>query len=90
MTTKTSDPIDRRSLLRQIAVRIKWWGELDADEIIQMIKQAPKVGSEDGKKYESLTEAAEDVNGHKSNISRACADGRQYKGFTWRFAEERG
>lgn len=47
MTTKTSDPIDRRSLLRQIAVRIKWWGELDADEIIQMIKQAPKVGSED-------------------------------------------
>lgn len=47
MTTKTSDPIDRRSLLRQIAVRIKWWGELDADEIIQMIKQAPKVGSEE-------------------------------------------
>lgn len=49
MTTKTSDPIDRRSLLRQIAIRIKWWGELDADEIIQMIKQAPKVGSEDEK-----------------------------------------
>lgn len=47
MTPKTIDPIDRRSLLRQIAVRIKWWGELDADEIIQMIKQAPKVGSED-------------------------------------------
>lgn len=47
MTTKTSDLIDRRSLLRQIAGRIKWWGELDADEIIQMIKQAPKVGSED-------------------------------------------
>lgn len=47
MTTKTSDPIDRRSLLRQIAIRIKWWGELDADEIIQMIKQAPKVGSEE-------------------------------------------
>lgn len=49
MTPKTSDPIDRRSLLRQIAVRIKWWGELDADEIIQMIKQAPKVGSEEQK-----------------------------------------
>lgn len=45
---------------------------------------------EDGEKYESLTEAAEDVNGHKTNISRACADGRQYKGFTWRFADERG
>ena len=43
-----------------------------------------------GEKDESLTEAAEDVNGHKTNISRACADGRQYKGFTWRFAEERG
>ena len=50
MTPKTSDPIDRRSLLRQIAIRIKWWGELDADEIIQMIKQAPKVGSEDDNK----------------------------------------
>lgn len=32
----------------------------------------------------------EDVNGHKTNISRACADGRQYKGFTWRFSDERG
>lgn len=48
MTPKAGDPIDRRSLLRQIAIRIKWWGELDADEIIQMIKQAPKAGSEDG------------------------------------------
>lgn len=40
-------PIDRDSLLRQIAVRMKWHGKLDADEVIQMIRQAPRVGDED-------------------------------------------
>ncbi len=45
--------------------------------------------SEDGtvKKYGSLGEAALDVNGFKSNISRACKRAIPYKGFMWRYAE---
>lgn len=36
------------------------------------------------KYYESLGSAAESINGYKSNISRACNNGKLYKGFYWR------
>ena len=37
--------------------------------------------------YDSLGNAANDVGGHKSNISRACKSGKPYKGVYWRYAE---
>ena len=40
--------------------------------------------------YESLGSAAQSLNCHKSNISRACASGKKYKGFFWTFAKQGG
>ena len=37
--------------------------------------------------YESLTEAADDVGGYKSNITRACKSGSPYKDIMWAFYE---
>ena len=36
--------------------------------------------------YQSLREAAEDVGGYKTNVSRACKSGRKYKGYLWRYS----
>jgi hypothetical protein len=36
-------PIDADSLLRLIRIRQTWHKELDVDEVIEMIKQAPPV-----------------------------------------------
>lgn len=36
--------------------------------------------------YQSLGEAAEDVGGHKTNVTRACKSGRKYKGYLWRYS----
>lgn len=41
------------------------------------------------KRYKSLSDAAEDVGGHKTNISRACAGHKSYKGFMWQLDEKR-
>lgn len=41
-------------------------------------------------KYGSLFEAATAISGHKSNISRACATGRSYKGYFWQFMNDYG
>ena len=35
------------------------------------------------KEYESLSEAAADIDGYKSNISRASKGNKKYKGFSW-------
>lgn len=37
--------------------------------------------------YDSLGDAALDVIGYKSNISRACVSGKKYKGYFWSFVE---
>ena len=42
------------------------------------------------RRFDSLADAADYVSGFKSNISRACKNGKPYKGFYWRFANERG
>lgn len=39
--------------------------------------------------YTSLHEAATSVNGHPTNVSRACKSGRLYKSYSWAFAEGR-
>lgn len=39
------------------------------------------------KEYDSLTSAADDIGGHKTNVSRACKSGKPYKGVYWRYAE---
>lgn len=39
------------------------------------------------KKYDSLGDAANDVGGHKSNVTRACKSGKPYKGVYWQYAE---
>ena len=39
------------------------------------------------KRYESLSEAADDIGGYRTNVSRACNTKREYKGFFWEFAE---
>lgn len=50
--------------------------------------------NEDGtiaKHYQSMGEAAADVGGHKTNISRACTKkGKWYKGYQWAFDERKG
>lgn len=41
--------------------------------------------------YKNLADAAKDVGGYKSNISRACKNpGKPYKGLYWRFATIEG
>lgn len=40
--------------------------------------------------YESLGAAAQSLNCHISNISRACVSGKKYKGFFWTFAPQGG
>ena len=40
--------------------------------------------------YESLGDAAADICGHKTNISRACNSGKMYKGMLWMFMEGGG
>lgn len=40
------------------------------------------------KAYGSLGEAAFEIGGHKSNISRACISGKPYKGFRWSFVRK--
>lgn len=42
------------------------------------------------KEYVSLNEAARAVNGHPTNVNRACASGRIYQNYFWAFAVERG
>lgn len=37
--------------------------------------------------FESLSAAAKSVNGHKSNVSRACKSGKPYKGYLWKWYE---
>lgn len=39
------------------------------------------------KRYRSLGDAADDIRGHKSNISRACKSGKAYKAVYWQYAE---
>lgn len=39
------------------------------------------------KRYKSLGDAANDIGGHKTNVSRACKNKKPYKGFMWRYAE---
>ena len=41
------------------------------------------------KRYKSIGDAAEDVGGYKSNIKRACAEQKSYKGFMWKLDEKR-
>ena len=40
--------------------------------------------------YASLNEAARAVNGHPTNVNRACVSGRIYQNYFWAFANERG
>lgn len=40
--------------------------------------------------FSGLKEAARDVGGYATNIARACTSDKQYKGYEWRFANERG
>ena len=42
------------------------------------------------REYKSLNEAARVVNGHPTNVNRACVSGRIYKNFFWQFADGRG
>lgn len=39
------------------------------------------------KEYDSLGDAANDVGGHKTNVTRACKSGKPYKGVYWCYAE---
>lgn len=36
--------------------------------------------------YESLNQAARSVNGHPTNVNRACVSGRTYKKYFWQYA----
>lgn len=40
--------------------------------------------------FQSMSDAAEAISGYKTNISRACNSGKQYKGMFWAFHNERG
>ena len=74
----TGRKVSEQTIMRQKAVNAK-----NAFPAIQLDAQGNSI-----RKFASLSDAAKYVNGHKTNIKRACLSHKLYKGYMWMFESE--